>query len=306
MFRRRQTPRRLALEVLRTGDADGPDASAVTFLNGMRSLEDKANVRIADLVAHKMQRPQERLDRLRAGAERSQGKKRVKDEDRADRRENMRTWRQVGIRERFPFVDWPPWARVLVLTFLALVDFFVFAEAAAVHFDTESSVSDPVYLFGGLLGLVVYVLGLFHATSLKRMTLAFAQAKLPHPGGAARTSSANLGSVVVTGLMFAMALTVGLFIRLEAGTNEATSAVVFQMLLPCAVVVVEYFLHDPTHVRNTRRTPLDWLRDWRMDKHDRRIHSIKLEGENAFAYNRAFHAEATAILRRLLEDRGLK
>jgi hypothetical protein len=305
MRRRMNRPGREAREVLREGDIDGPNASASTFLDNVRKRKENKSVQINAVAEQQMRPYKERRERARSCQEACRKKRQAVLDDSADRRANMEEWRKAGIRERIPLVDWATWVRASVLGFLASVDFFVFAQAAAVVFDVKSSISNPAYLLGGLLGLVVFLLGLFFAQSLKKMTLAFAQAKLTPPGGVARPSSANLGSVVATGLAFVIACIVGLFIRLEAETDESTSVVLFQMLLPWAVVVAEYFLHDPTHIRSPRPTLRERWHDRRFEKNDNRIASIQRDMANALQYNEQFYAQEAAILSRHLEDRGL-
>jgi hypothetical protein len=93
---------------------------------------------------------------------------------------------------------------------------------------------------------------------MKRMHLARGQEELAEIDaealeGVGPPTSAGWTQAVVSSTVFGLLSLAGVFVRLEAGTADRPSILLFQALVPIAAALVEYMLHDPTWVPRARQ-----------------------------------------------------
>jgi hypothetical protein len=170
-------------------------------------------------------------------------------------------WREAGILERLRVPTLPRWARWLILGFLASIDFYVFALAIARDQDVAASPFEPLFLFGGLLGLVVFIAGIALARQVKEVIYARQQKQLLDDidrgyrivNDSVRrnlvTSNPPWVMITVTATMFALLVGYAFAIRWwEMSANDNPNVVIFLSLIPLLAVCVELYLYDPTDV----------------------------------------------------------
>lgn len=229
--------------------------------------------------------------------------------DRRPKAVQAEAWREVGILERLRVPTLPRWARWLILAFLASIDFYVFALAIARDQDVAASPFEPLFLFGGLLGVVVFIAGIALARQVKEVVYARQQKQLLDDidrgyrvvNDAVRrnlvTSNAPWVMLAVTATMFALLVGYAFAIRwweMSAGDNP--NVVVFLSLIPLLAVCVELYLYDPTEVappRPTRRAQ-KLLRQRELCQAE--LEEIRARTDQAKGRVEALYREAAAAL----------
>lgn len=218
-------------------------------------------------------------------------------------------WREAGILESLRVPTVPRWARWCVLAFLASIDFYVFALAIARAQDVAASPFEPLFLFGGLLGLVVFIAGIALARQVKEMVYARQQRKLlddierdvriVNETVRRNLVISNPSWVVaaVTGTVFALFVGYGFAIRWwEMGAGDNPNVVIFLSLIPLLAVCVELYLHDPTEVpmptRSRRTQQLRRQRELRQAE----VEEIQAEAAQRRVRAEAVYREAMALL----------
>lgn len=300
---------RLVKDVLAVGDIDASVAPGEERLEILNARKEHS------LSALELQIEERRsvLSAEKAKIENRKSSRAARREVRAARREarqkTMQEWRTLGVLERLVVLDAPRPVRWVVLTVLASLDYYVFAKAAAVALDIEESFSNFQFWLGGGLGLMVFVCGLLLAHVLKRTALASGQASLVRqrqatPASVPERSSYNLPTLVTSTLFFLAFCILGGAVRLAADTGEQPTVVVFQMLVPLVVVLIEYLMHDPTEVRTPRRGIVDWWLDRRLASVEDRLGGLETAASKA--RQRVEQAFGTALQRLRVEllDRG--
>jgi len=182
-----------------------------------------------------------------------------KAEPRRHRIEQAAAWRGVGIEERIPNLILPGLGRALILTSLAGLDFYIFAQAYAAADGSISGWHDPRWWLGGLLGLCVFVVGVVFAHGLKNLIAAHAQHELLHEADQGRfridpavreklvTLKSPLPSLAGSGVVFAVLLGAGFLLRVQGSATSNLVIALFQSLIPLVGVVAELYLFDPFH-----------------------------------------------------------
>jgi len=195
--------------------------------------------------------------------------------------------------------------RFLIGLFLAALDWFVFARAAAVALDIQIDARNVEYWLGGSFGMLVFLIGFVTARSWKQVRLAYAQRGLGVPAGAVAASppfAEAMGSTVLFVLLcFASAL-----VRVEAPGGERQSVVLFQLLVPVVLVAVEFFLHDPiAHRVPHPRSPVEWWLRRAQRRAQAAFDSLPSFVDIAAEIDAHFdHAEARLAIE--LRDRGFR
>lgn len=181
--------------------------------------------------------------------------------DRRYEAEQAAAWREVGIQQRVRTPGLPRHLRWLALAFLATIDFYVFALAIAKDQDVAASPAQPLFLFGGVLGLVVFGAGLVLSHLGKEVVYAWQQRKLLDEinTGDRQVSEAVRVRLVVSkpqwvtlsfvtlifGLLSGYAFAIRYW-EMSAGDNP--NVVIFLSLIPLLAVGVELYLYDPSQV----------------------------------------------------------
>lgn len=232
--------------------------------------------------------------------------------ERRDRRPKARqaeAWREVGILERLRVPTLPRWARWCVLGFLASIDFYVFALAIARDEDVAASLFEPLFLFGGLLGLVVFIAGVALARQVKEVIYARQQKRLRDDidrgyrivdesvQRSLVTSTPPWVMLTVTGTMFALLVGYAFAIRwweMSAGANP--NVVIFLSLIPLLAVCVELYLYDPTDVAPPKpsRRAQQLLRQQELCQAE--LEEIRARTDQARGRVEALYREAAAVL----------
>lgn len=171
----------------------------------------------------------------------------------------MSAWRATRIAERLTTVAVPWPVHLAALVALAALDAFVFSRSAAIVLNVPVDFGNPEFLAGASFGLLAFACGVLLAHSLKRLQLAGAQQRLLTARGDslgvdAVASVGSPGEAAVTASLFTLFCAASGFVRYEAGTGERSSILLLQLLVPPVVVLVEYFLHDPTAASEPRRS----------------------------------------------------
>ena len=182
-----------------------------------------------------------------------------KAEPRRHRIEQAAAWRSVGIEERIPNLMLPGLGRAAILTLLASLDFYIFAQAYAAADGSIRDWHDPRWWLGGLLGLCVFVVGVVFTHGLKNLIAARAQRDLLHEADHGQlkvepavreklvTIKSPLPSLVSSGVIFAVLLWAGFLLRLQGSATSDLVVTVFQSLIPVVGVATELYLFDPFH-----------------------------------------------------------
>jgi hypothetical protein len=307
-MRRRITPRHLVKSVLRAGDIDASKASGDDRLRILESewrqqlaLVDGRAREAASALHETLRNLAERRDKRLASREERASK-------RAAKRENLGEWRSRGVLDRMVLLDPSPPLRWSILIFLAGLDYYVFARAAAVAFDVEESPTSAEFWVGGLFGVLVFMLGLFLANTWKRGSLARAQVSIAREATdktkLPQRMSPNFGVLMVTLFFFLLFCLIGAFVRIEAESGERISVLALQILVPVLVVLVEYLMHDPTDVRLPRRQLLDWWIDRRISQTNKALAAVDAAKERDRTHIDDIFNIAYENLRIELLDRG--
>ena len=182
-----------------------------------------------------------------------------KAEPRGHRIEQAAAWRSAGIEERIPNLMLPGPGRAAILTLLASLDFYIFAQAYAAADGSIKDWHDPRWWLGGLLGLCVFVVGVVFTHGLKHLVAARAQRELlreadhgqltidPAVREKLATITSPLPSLLSSGVIFAVLLGAGFLLRLQGSATSDLVVTVFQSLIPIVGVATELYLFDPFH-----------------------------------------------------------
>ncbi|OHV35963.1 MULTISPECIES: hypothetical protein [Pseudofrankia] len=235
-------------------------------------------------------------------------------------------WRLAGLGWRFTSVRTSGWLRVLLLMFLAALDFKVFADAWAYVNRAESGLVH--YLLGGGVGLGVFVVGMALAHGLSQVFLDRAQRGLLEDADAGLVhldedlrrrlvlARPVLGRVVITGVIFMVLVLLGMLVRMGADLNSADRpAVIMQALIPLVGVAAEFWLTDPLDRperlaghRERRLAGPGWLEQLRVNARTReetKIVAIATEGEDAKNVQRATYGHARDLVWVAQTDAGV-
>ena len=182
-----------------------------------------------------------------------------KAEPRRHRIEQAAAWRSVGIEERIPNLILPGPGRAAILTLLASLDFYIFAQAYAAADGSIRDWHEPSWWLGGLLGLCVFVVGVVFTHGLKNLIAARAQHELLREAGHGQlkidqavsdklvTLKSSLPSLLSSGVIFAVLLGAGFLLRLQGSATSNLVITLFQSLIPLVGVAAELYLFNPFH-----------------------------------------------------------
>ncbi len=158
-----------------------------------------------------------------------------------------------------PNLTCPGPRRAAIITLLASLDFYIFAQAYAAADGSIRDWHDPRWWLGGLLGLCVFVVGVVFSHALKNLIAARAQRELlkrggrgpahDRPGGAREAGDDQVAAAVAAQRrgIFAVLLWAGFLLRLQGSATSSLVITLFQSLIPLVGVAAELFLFDPFH-----------------------------------------------------------
>jgi hypothetical protein len=259
------SPGQLAKSLIRgVGDADVAVAGAEARPEVVDKIRDYDLGQVREAYSATASRVLARIEELRRDLRSAEEQWEKRYEKVRAKVEQAKMWRDTGVQERIPNLPMPLPVRFAVLLVLAFLDFYIFAQAYGVAEDLEPG--SARWWQGGLLGLVVFVVGLGMSHQYKAVIVARAQREL--------LREADAGALVIdeavrrrlvtmrpsplilysSTAVFSLLLLGGMFIRLQGAGDENLAAVVFQSLIPLAAVITELYLHDPIERMAPRRT----------------------------------------------------
>lgn len=176
--------------------------------------------------------------------------------------QHAEAWLAAGIQDRLATPSLAAPVRWLLVVALAALDFYVFALTVAKSDDIRVDPREPLFLLGGLLGLMVFGFGLLLAHLLKDVVYARAQARLLgevrrgevalEDGVDARhlvPSRTSRFLVAVMTVVFALFLGFRIALRWEGmGPNDDPNLAMLQSLIPLLALGVAFYLRDPSAV----------------------------------------------------------
>jgi len=265
--------------------------------------KDRANARIAKLQAI-LTRSETRL-KLHQGRWDERENVRQKDQSALDAWENLAT--------KLTVLKLPAVARAVILTFLAFLDFVVFARVAAVALDVEASFSNPEYWIGGMYGLFVSIVAFMLGRALKESRVYAAQGALMteerlaairndedyNPAPRARADK-QTAALAVSSLLFLILVGLAGWARFKANVDENEAFSALGLLIPVLIIFVEFFLHDPLAPSVTNRRPLHVLLSRKVTKTTNSIDLFtKLRDGRVLLVESYYAAEEADLLLRL-------
>lgn len=295
MARSRRDPDDIIRRIERMGDRD---------LRDVRSLEERRKVldayeaaelkRIEAHTARQKGRPHSRLDQLERDYRREAQEFDRLQRERQRKIDRATAWREVGIEARVTAPPVPRLVRAFVVVVLGMIDFYVFALAVAKGEDVPAELSEPAFLLGGVLGLIVFAAGLMLARLAKDALYVLAQRAIKDEiaRGDLRVEGVDQSLLVVGypqwvpialfGTLFAMMAFAGFLIRWNAaGPNDDLIVIALQSLVPLVGVAVELYLHDPSHVVGVRPSLRSRRLTRQWDRWESEEASIDTEAEAA-------------------------
>ncbi len=306
-LRRRSRSGKIARDLLEVGDLD-----VTSDGDGRLKVGEAWRQRELHLVEELARAFTEKLSARIAGLERRiafrDGKRQHKNELRADRIEQGRLWRKLGLYEKTLHLDLPRLARAALYVFLSGLDFYVFAEAWAIG--TDSRTGEVNWWIGGLLGLVVFGAGFLAAVQLKRVVIARRQRELldevEHPDPKLVLLAANRRFLAIAGGFFLLMVLLGFLVRITNESAEANLAMVaMAALVPLLAAVTELFLYDPMQREELHPNLIDRILARRRARAARRL---ELREQKIAQLKRSIeekYAGEIEILRVELGDRGI-
>lgn len=306
-MRQRLRSGRVARELLKVGDLDVTRDGSGRLKIGAAWQRNEQRL-VDELAMAVTERPKTRIAGLDRRIEIREDRRRGKNEQRANRIEQGRLWRQLGLYEKTLHIDIPRLARVLLYLFLSGLDFYVFAEAWAIG--TDSRTGEVNWWIGGLLGLVVFGAGFLAAVQLKRVVMARRQRELwaeaENPDPKLIVLAPNLMFLVISGGFFLAMVLLGFLVRISNESSEVNLFMVaMASLVPLLAAVTELFLYDPMQREEVRPNLVDRILAYRRARAARRL-EIREEKLNRLkqGVDEKFAGEIE-ILRVELRDRGI-
>ncbi|ONH26124.1 hypothetical protein [Pseudofrankia asymbiotica] len=319
MLRRGNQPGKLAKQLIRrVGDADIALAGAETRPKVLKTLEDAEVQEIRAATRADARSLEEEIAELRTEIDARAERRERQSELMRHKIEQGRLWRSVGIQERIPQLHLSSGARAVVLTVLAILDFYVFALAMA----TVTNVANysVEWFVGGVLGLAIFAIGFVLAHAIKARILSKAQRQFlaaadkgtliidPEIRPQLVDSRSSAMALTLTGMIFIVMLIVSIGVRMSGGSDDQYGSLmaVFQGLIPLISVGVELYLHDPTE----RDDPMPNWRDRRLERHlakaERRLRVVAAQVEARVAQVEKLYRVEEAILDVEQKDMGLR
>jgi len=306
-FRHRSRQGKIARKLLRLGDLDVTGDGDGRLKIGQRWLQNEVRL-IGVLKAAITERLRGRIAGLERRIEIRDDRRRGKNEQRADRIEQGRLWRKLGLYEKTLHIDLPRPTRAALYIFLSGLDFYVFAQAWAIG--TDSRTGEVNWWIGGLLGLVVFGAGFLAAVQLKRVVMARRQRELlaeaRNPDPKLILLAENPLFLGIAGVFFLGMVVLGFLVRI---TNVSTEVNLFMVamaaLVPLLAAVTELFLYDPMQREELRPNLLDRILAHRRARLARKLELREEKIEQLEQAVREKYAGEMEILRVELGDRGI-
>jgi hypothetical protein len=181
-----------------------------------------------------------------------------------DEREQIDAWCALGLRDRLSIHPLSPPTHFALLLGLLSLDFYIFAQAAALVTATSTSFANIKFILGGCFGSVVFLCGwLLAVLARKYGSVAHAQEKLMRERASEDFPVQRAAATAVTLLVLLIFLclcALGLGLRLEAydgsDSTQSLSLIGFQVAIPIFAALAEFVVRDPTVVSEPRRGPL--------------------------------------------------
>lgn len=320
-----QTPWEIINQMKREGHLRnaGSDSAVDAIRHLLHTRREGAVSEERDRGANLVTKPAHELQVVERALQEEQDSLSRRTRDRRFEAEHAAAWREVGIQQRIRAPALPRPLRWTVLGFLASIDFYVFALAIAKDQDVAPTPLEPVFLGGGLLGLVVFIAGLALAHQVKDVVYARQQERLLEEINTGErpvddrvrvrlvTSNPPWLQLGLTGVIF-MLLTVyaGAIRYWEMSAGDNPNVVIFLSLIPLLAVCVELYLYDPSLVDpprpSMRARQLARKREYWEGVRDQ----AQVNADQETSRVQALYAEAEALLdveiQRILTDRAAR
>jgi hypothetical protein len=319
VLRRGNQPGRLAKQLIRrVGDADIALAGAETRPKVLKSLEEAEVQEVRASVRADGRTLEELIAELRMEIDSRAERRERRTELIKNKVEQGRLWRSVGVQERIPQMALAGTARTVVLTLLAALDFYVFAQSYAVLADVGGY--GPEWWLGGLLGVAVFIAGVALAHGIKASILARAQKQMLADADAGRfkidleireqlvESKSSPLALSLTTAIFLLLSIAGVLVRTQGTAGESTggAVILFQALIPLVAVAVELYLHDPTERDEPMPNIVDRRLERRLAKAERRLRIVAAQVEAKVSQIEKLYRVEEAILDVEQKDMGLR
>lgn len=231
----------------------------------------------------------------------------------ADQHEYSQVWRDQGIRSRFALIQAPIFVRILTWIVFAGVDFYLFAEAMVVALNEDNQDSSGLlgystnYWTGGIMGLMVFALGVVLSHLIRQRDYIRAQTELKQEieetegvSSDLRTSANSNAIFIIVSILFGILTFAVLLVRANGiGFRfwpldvKRLGPLLMQMLVPFVAVGIEAIMHDPTSVHTKNNNIMDAIlrrriRNLERKKQDRQITVNKMSERisNKYSYER--------------------
>ena len=307
-LRRGSKAGKVAGKLLKIGDLDVTSNGNGRLKIGESWMGNELRV-IAGMAAAMTEKLRGRIAGLRRRIELRDERRQYKNEQRADRVEQGRLWRKLGLYEKTLHIDLPRPARVVLYLFLSGLDFYVFAQAWAIG--TDSRTGEVNWWIGGLLGLVVFGAGFFAAVQVKRVVMARRQRELldeaTDPDPKLVLLAANLPFLYISVGFFLVMIALGFGVRISDKSAEVNVLMVMMAaLIPLLAAVAELFLYDPMQRDEARPNLIDRILAHRHAKLVRRLELREEKFSQLEDGIREKYGSELEILRVELSDRGIQ
>jgi hypothetical protein len=306
-LRRRSRSGKVARELLKVGDLDITRDGGGRLKVGETWRQNELHL-VEELAAAMTEKLATRIAGLERRIEIRDERRRRKNEQRAERIEQGRLWRKLGLYEKTLHIDRPRPARAVLYVFLSGLDFYVFAEAWAIG--TDSRTGEVNWWIGGLLGLVVFGAGFLAAVQLKRVVMARRQRELleevENPDPRLVLLASNPLFLAIAGGFFLVMVLLGFLVRI---TNESAEVNLFMVamaaLVPLLAAVTELFLYDPMQREELHPNLIDRILAHRQARAARKLELRIRKIEQLKRSVEEKYSGEIEILRVELGDRGI-
>jgi hypothetical protein len=319
VLRRGNQPGRLAKKLIRrVGDADIALAGAETRPRVLKSLEDAEIQEIRAATRADARALEEEIAELRMEIDARAERRERQAELIKNKVEQGRLWRSVGVQERIPQMHLSAPMRAIVLTVLAALDFYVFAQSYAVLADVAGFGVE--WWLGGMLGIAVFFAGFALSHAIKASILARAQKQMLKDADNGRfkidpevreqlvESRSSILALLLTATIFIMLSVAGVMVRTQGSSTdgESMAIVLFQAMIPLVAVVVELYLHDPTERDEPAPNLVDRRLERKLAKAERRLRIVAAQVEAQVAKVEKLYRVEEAILDVEQRDMGMR
>lgn len=317
---------KIAARVLKDGDVDVSTGSRSreSVMEALRELEiidtkQKVEVSVDRISSH--------IKFVEKWASRREMRRREINASRSDQIAASQAWRDAGVRSKFVLVETPLPLRIACWLAFAGIDVYLFGVAMCNALNKDPYSADGVlglsgaFWTGGGFGLMVFILGLVLARTLRQVDYSNAQKVLIQeleelgmlPEGL-HADAAGGRSSLISSLLFGALIIITFIVRLQGDAIDIftdfseiarAAPIALQALVPPVSVCVEAVMHDPTEIRIRKPGALDGYLEWRRLGLDRKVELRKVEISRSEERVVARYRVERAVLEVLHESRGV-